>query len=73
MAAAELLLDPLRVEAARGQQDVAVEPEVGKLLDEALVGVGHGGERCLHTLFPDLLRDRGDASVEQADVSTRPA
>ena len=38
--AAQLVLDGGRVEAARGEQDVAVEPEVGELRDEALVALG---------------------------------
>ena len=37
LAAAQLVLDGGRVEAARGEEDVAVEPEVGELLDQALV------------------------------------
>ena len=58
MAAAELLLDPLGIEAAGGEEDVAVEPEVGELLDEALVGVGDRRERRLDALLPHLLRPR---------------
>src|SRR5258707_4275007 len=53
-AAAELLLDACRVETARCEQDVAVEPEVGKLLDEPLVGFAHTGEGSLDALLADL-------------------
>ena len=63
--AAELLLDPLGVEPAGGEEDIAVEPEVGKLLDEPLVRVRDGGERRLDALLPHLLRRRGDALVEE--------
>ena len=50
----ELVLDGGRVEPAGGEQDVAVEPEVGELLDEALVALGRAGERGLDALLADL-------------------
>ena len=66
--AAELLLDPLRIEPAGGEQDVAVEPEVGELLDEALVRLADGRERGLDALLPHLLRGgRGAAASSSAD------
>ncbi len=49
-AAGELVLDRRRVEPARGEQDVAVEPEVGELLDQALVALAGAGERGLDAL-----------------------
>ena len=67
VAAPELLLDPLGIEAARREQHIAVEPEVGELLDEPLVRVPDRGERHLDALLPHLLRRGGDALVEQRD------
>src|SRR6185312_15982440 len=40
----ELLLDSGGVEAARGQENVRVEPEVGELGDEPLVALGNACE-----------------------------
>ena len=44
-----------------------MEPEVGDLLDDALVALGGAGERGLDALLAELLRARGDAA------SSRPA
>src|SRR5581483_6604587 len=55
-AAPELVLDCGRVEAARGEQDVAVKPEVGELLDEALVALGRAGERRFDPFLANLAR-----------------
>src|SRR5262245_53730722 len=44
-AAGELLLDGRRIEAARGEQHVGVEPEVRELLDQPLVALRGAGER----------------------------
>src|SRR5262249_17231650 len=60
----ELVLDCCRVEAARSEQDVAVEPEVGDLLDEALVALAGAGESGLDALLADLAGGGGRV-VEQ--------
>ena len=60
-----LALDRGRVEAARGEQDVAVKPEVGELLDQALVALACAGERCLDPFPSDLARARRRPLVEQ--------
>ena len=52
----ELLLDEARVEAARGEQHVGVEPEVGDLLHEPLVALGCAGERDLDAFLANLAR-----------------
>ena len=41
-----------------------MEPEVGELLDQPLVGLGDGGER-LGAFLPDLAGDGRGAGVEQ--------
>src|SRR5690242_18330535 len=65
--AAQLLVDQLRLEAASGEQDVAVEPEVGELLDEALVRLRRACERRLDTFLPHLARSGCRAGVEKTD------
>src|SRR4029079_14893389 len=54
MPSPELLLDRRLLQAARCEEDVAVEPEVGQLLDETLVGLGDGGHGGLDALLSDL-------------------
>src|SRR5262249_30834725 len=61
----ELVLDGCRVEAARREQDVAVEPEVGELLDEPLVALGRPGERRFDPLLTDLAGGGGLSGGEQ--------
>src|SRR4029078_8495417 len=51
---AELVLDALRVEAAGGEEDVAVEPEVGELLDQALVALSARRDHSPGAFLPDL-------------------
>src|SRR5207244_3691361 len=63
--ALELRLDGRWIEAACGEQHVAVEPEVGELLDQPLVALGRARERGLDPLLADLPRRRRGASVEQ--------
>ena len=63
-AARELGLHSPRSETARGEQDVAVEPEVGELLDQPLVRSDGAGERRLEPLLADLAGGTG-APVEQ--------
>src|SRR5581483_9929388 len=65
--ATELVLDAGRVEAARGEQHVAVEPEVGELFDEPLVRLGRAGERRLDALLAQLARRGSGAGVEERD------
>ena len=65
----ELVLDGGRVEPARGEQDVAVKPEVGELLDQALVALAGAGERGLDALLAELLRGRRRA-VRRARLAT---
>ena len=43
-----------------------MEPEVGELLDQALVALRGAGERGLDALLADLARGRGRAVLEQA-------
>src|SRR5262245_60153374 len=66
---AQLVLDGRRLESARNEQDVAVEPQVCELLDESLVGLRSTGERRLDALLSHLAR-RGARSVleEPGDV-----
>src|SRR5207253_8912748 len=47
----ELVLDGGRIEPARREQHIAVEPEVGELLDEPLVALARAGERGLDPLL----------------------
>ena len=54
MPSPQLVLDRRRLQAPRGEQDVAVEPQVRELLDEPLVGLGDGGKGCLDAFLPDL-------------------
>jgi hypothetical protein len=67
MPSAELLLDRRRLQSARREEHVAVEPEVGELLDEPLVGLGDGGQRGLDALLPDL------AAAAAGPASSKPA
>src|SRR6185369_9246432 len=65
-AAHELVFDRGRVEAAGREQDIGVEPEVGELLDQAVVALGNTGERGLDALLADLPGSGARALLEQA-------
>jgi hypothetical protein len=54
VSSAQLVLDRGRLEAAGREQDVAVEPEIGELLDEPLVRLARAGERRLDAFLPTL-------------------
>ena len=62
----ELVLHERRVEPARGEEHVRVEPQVGDLGDETLVALGGTGESDLDSLFADLARGGRRAAREQA-------
>src|SRR5262245_21946443 len=64
----ELALDGIRVEAAGGEQDVRVEPEIGELGHEPLVALPRPGEGRLDPLLADLPRGCGRLGDEPGDV-----
>src|SRR6478672_276072 len=66
MPSPELLLDRRRLQSARCEEDVAVEPEVGQLLDESLVGLGDGGQGGLDALLSDLACGGGRSCLDQS-------
>src|SRR5439155_3552815 len=63
--ARELVFDGRQLDAARGKEHVQVVDEVGRLLDDPLVGLGERGPDELDRLLPHLLRTRADSVVEQ--------
>src|SRR5262245_2737026 len=65
-ATSELVLDGGRVEAAGGEGDVGVEPEVGDLLDHALVVFSCHRQGGLDALLAELLGGRGRPVAEEA-------
>src|SRR5919204_1934023 len=65
VASFELALDIRGIEAARGENDVAVEPEVGELRHEALVVLSDRRERGFDAFLAELLRARAYAAVEE--------
>src|SRR3954451_23748994 len=62
----QLPLDRSRIEAARREEHVAVEPQVGHLRDEALVVLPDRGEGDLDAFLPPLLGALRDTLVEEA-------
>src|SRR5438132_2939232 len=64
-ASRQLVFDRTRVESARREQDVAVEPQVGDLLDDALVRLAERGDCRFDSLLADLARTGRDAFLEQ--------
>ncbi len=54
-----------QTQPARAQQHQQVIEQIGRLAQQFLVALGHGGQRGLHAFFADLLRDAPGAFVEQ--------
>ena len=68
VAAAQLGLDGLEPDAARGEERVGMEDDVRDLLDQALVGLAGSGKRRLEPFLADLARSERRVVEQRHDV-----
>ena len=72
-AAAQLRLDLLEPDPARGEERVGMEDEVRDLLDQPLVGLAGSGESRLEPLLAHLARGERRVVEQRDDVRALPA